>query len=155
MYGQTYHCWKKKGHGTVDLKNAMKQSCDTYFYEIARKLGVDRLKVTSDKFGLGDKVLSNSYENEKKGLIPDTRWKKNNLGKRLGYRRNFNYWNWTRIYSNYTITIMFNDCTISKWWFKIYPKITVNKNDKTANEIKLYERKFKNQLNKILLNTNF
>jgi penicillin-binding protein 2 len=44
MYGQTYHCWKKKGHGIVDLKSAMKQSCDTYFYEITRKLGVDRLK---------------------------------------------------------------------------------------------------------------
>ena len=43
MYGQTYHCWKKRGHGVVDLKSAMKQSCDTYFYEIARKLGVDRI----------------------------------------------------------------------------------------------------------------
>ena len=38
MHGQTYHCWKKKGHGVVSLKEAMKQSCDTYFYEIARKL---------------------------------------------------------------------------------------------------------------------
>ena len=41
MYGQTYHCWKKEGHGFVSLRNAMKQSCDTYFYEIARRLGVD------------------------------------------------------------------------------------------------------------------
>ena len=57
MYGQTYHCWKKKGHGVVDLKNAMKVSCDTYFYEIARKLGVDRLKQTALKFGLGERVL--------------------------------------------------------------------------------------------------
>ena len=54
MYGQTYHCWKKKGHGVVSLKNAMKQSCDTYFYEIARKLGVDRLRETAIKFGLGE-----------------------------------------------------------------------------------------------------
>ena len=38
MYGQTYHCWKKKGHGFVSLRDAMKQSCDTYFYEIARRL---------------------------------------------------------------------------------------------------------------------
>ena len=43
MYGQTYHCWKKKGHGLLNLKDAIKQSCDVYFYEIARKLGVDRL----------------------------------------------------------------------------------------------------------------
>ena len=44
LYGQTFHCWKEKGHGLVSLNNAMKQSCDTYFYEIARLLGVDRLK---------------------------------------------------------------------------------------------------------------
>ena len=81
FYGQTFHCWKEKGHGSVDLKNAMKQSCDTYFYEIARLLGVDRLKITAEKFGLGKKVLGEYFENEKKGLFPNTSWKKNNLGK--------------------------------------------------------------------------
>ena len=81
LYGQTFHCWKEKGHGLVDLNNAMKQSCDTYFYEIARLLGVDRLKVTAKKFGLGEKVLGEYFENEKKGLFPNTSWKKNNLGK--------------------------------------------------------------------------
>jgi len=81
MYGQTYHCWKKKGHGVVNLRDAMKQSCDTYFYEIARKLGVDRLKKTALRFGLEEKVLNEIFEIEKKGLIPDTQWKKNTLGK--------------------------------------------------------------------------
>ena len=81
LYGQTFHCWKEKGHGFVSLKNAMKQSCDTYFYEIARLLGVDRLKLTAEKFGLGKKVLGEYFENEKKGLFPNTSWKKNNLGK--------------------------------------------------------------------------
>ncbi len=81
LYGQTFHCWKEKGHGIVSLNNAMKQSCDTYFYEVARLLGVDRLKVTAKKFGLGEKVLGEYFENEKKGLFPDTNWKKNNLGK--------------------------------------------------------------------------
>ena len=81
LYDQTFHCWKEKGHGLVDLNNAMKQSCDTYFYEIARLLGVDRLKVTAKKFGLGEKVLGEYFENEKKGLFPNTSWKKNNLGK--------------------------------------------------------------------------
>ena len=65
MYGQTYHCWKKKGHGVVNLRDAMKQSCDTYFYEIARKLGVDRLRETAIKFGLGEKVLKETFSNEK------------------------------------------------------------------------------------------
>ncbi len=81
MYGQTYHCWKKKGHGFVSLRNAMKQSCDTYFYEIARLLGVDKLSETAKKFGLGEKVFGDLFEIEKKGLIPNTTWKKNFLGK--------------------------------------------------------------------------
>ena len=81
LYGQTFHCWKEKGHGWVSLKNAMKQSCDTYFYEVARLLGVDRLNVTAGKFGLGKKVLGEYFDNEKKGLFPNTKWKKNNLGK--------------------------------------------------------------------------
>ncbi len=81
MYGQTYHCWKKKGHGYVSLRNAMKQSCDTYFYEIARKLGVDKLSETAKKFGLGEKVFGDLFDIEKKGLIPNTQWKKNALGK--------------------------------------------------------------------------
>jgi penicillin-binding protein 2 len=81
LYGQTFHCWKEKGHGWVSLKNAMKQSCDTYFYEVARLLGVDRLNITAEKFGLGKKVLGEYFDNEKKGLFPNTKWKKNNLGK--------------------------------------------------------------------------
>ncbi len=81
LYGQTFHCWKEKGHGWVSLKNAMKQSCDTYFYEVARLLGVDRLNITAEKFGLGKKVLGEYFEIEKKGLFPNTKWKKNNLGK--------------------------------------------------------------------------
>ena len=81
MYDQTYHCWKKKGHGFVSLRNAMKQSCDTYFYEIARRLGVDRLSETAKKFGLGEKVFGDLFDIEKKGLVPNTQWKKNALGK--------------------------------------------------------------------------
>ncbi len=81
LYGQTFHCWKEKGHGWVSLRNAMKQSCDTYFYEVARLLGVDRLNITAKKFGLGKKVLGEYFDNEKKGLFPNTKWKKNNLGR--------------------------------------------------------------------------
>ena len=62
LYGQTYHCWKEKGHGYMNLRSAIKQSCDTYFYEVARRLGVDRLSVTAKEFGLGKKVLKNFEE---------------------------------------------------------------------------------------------
>ncbi|MDA9853479.1 penicillin-binding protein 2 [Candidatus Pelagibacter sp.] len=137
MYGQTYHCWKKRGHGVVNLKSAMKQSCDTYFYEIARKLGVDRLKVTSTKFGLGEKVLNETFNNEKKGLVPDTKWKKNNLGKGWVIGETLI----TGIGQGYTQTTPLQLCLmtaqLANGGFKIYPKITVEENEKTFEDIKL------------------
>ena len=79
-YDQLYHCWKKKGHGYMNLRSAIKQSCDVYFYEVARRLGIDRLSETSKKFGLGGNVLGDFIE-EKKGVVPSTKWKLNNIGK--------------------------------------------------------------------------
>ncbi len=79
LYGQKYHCWKKNGHGFMKLRNAIKQSCDIYFYEVARLLGVDKLSVIAKKYGLGSKVLENLFEEEKKGIVPSTKWKKQNL----------------------------------------------------------------------------
>ena len=144
MYGQTYHCWKKKGHGVVNLKEAMKQSCDTYFYEIARKLGVDRLKETAIKFGLGEKVLQDIYSNEKKGLVPNTQWKKDNLGKGWVIGETLI----TGIGQGYTQTTPLQLCLmtaqLANGGHKIYPKITVNENDETYEEAKsLIEKNYK------------
>ena len=143
MYGQTYHCWKKKGHGVVNLKNAMKQSCDTYFYEIARKLGVDRLKETAIKFGLGEKVLQETFSNEKKGLIPNTEWKKNKLGKGWVIGETLI----TGIGQGYTQTTPLQLCLmtaqLANGGHKIYPKITVNENDDTYEEIRVLIEKNK------------
>ena len=80
LYGQKYHCWKEKGHGFMGLRNAIKQSCDIYFYETARRLGVDRLSITAKKFGLGEKAFK-IFDEEKKGLVPNTKWKLKNIGK--------------------------------------------------------------------------
>ena len=126
MYGQTYHCWKKKGHGFVSLRNAMKQSCDTYFYEIARKLGVDKLSETAKKFGLGKEVFGDLFSIEKKGLIPSTKWKKNALGKGwlLGETMI------TGIGQGYIQTTPIQLCLmtaqIANGGHKIYPKIIVD-----------------------------
>ena len=148
LYGQTYHCWKKRGHGIVNLKSAMKQSCDTYFYEIARKLGVDRLKETSLKFGLGEKVLGKTFANEKKGLIPNTRWKKNNLGKSWVIGETLI----TGIGQGYTQTTPLQLCQmtaqLANGGFKIYPKIIMEKNSKTAEEIKFIMSKNYKDLDK-------
>ena len=125
MYGQTYHCWKKKGHGFVNLRNAMKQSCDTYFYEIARRLGVDKLSETAKKFGLGEKVFQNLFDNEKKGLVPNTLWKKNALGSGwlLGETMI------TGIGQGYIQTTPIQLCLmtaqIANGGYKIYPRLTI------------------------------
>ena len=60
----------------MSLRNAIKQSCDIYFYEVARLLGVDRLSIIAKRYGLGSKVLENIFSEEKKGLVPSTKWKK-------------------------------------------------------------------------------
>ena len=67
FYGRNFIVGKK-GHGYMNLKNAIKQSCDIYFYETARLLGVDRLNETARKFGLGDIVLKDFFDNEKEEL---------------------------------------------------------------------------------------
>jgi len=79
LYGQKYHCWKKHGHGYMKLRNAIKQSCDIYFYEVARLLGVDRLSVIAKRYGLGSNVLNGLYFDEKSGIVPSTKWKKQTL----------------------------------------------------------------------------
>mgnify|MGYP006079103983 FL=1 len=79
LHGEKFHCWEKKGHGIVNLRKGIQRSCDVYFYEVARKLGVDRLSITAKKFGLGRTVLSDFIE-EKKGVVPNTKWKKKNIG---------------------------------------------------------------------------
>ena len=129
MYDQTYHCWKKEGHGYMNLRNAMKQSCDTYFYEIARKLGVDKLSETAKKFGLGKKVFGSLFEIEKDGLIPNTQWKKNALGKGwlLGETMI------TGIGQGYIQTTPIQLCLmtaqIANGGYKIYPNLVINEDN--------------------------
>jgi len=79
LYGETYHCWKEKGHGFMNMRSGIKQSCDVYFYETSRRLGIDRLSITAKEFGLGKKVL-NLFNEERAGIVPDTKWKLNNIG---------------------------------------------------------------------------
>ncbi len=130
LYDQTYHCWKKEGHGYVSLRNAMKMSCDTYFYEIARKLGVDKLSETAKKFGLGKKVFDNLFEIEKDGLIPNTQWKKNALGKGWLLGETII----TGIGQGYIQTTPIQLCLmtaqIANGGHKIYPKIVIDDKDK-------------------------
>ena len=136
LYGQTYHCWKEKGHGFMKLRNAIKQSCDTYFYEVARRLGVDRLNLTAKKFGLGNKVLDGIFPNEKVGLVPSTKWKKNTLGRGWVLGETLI----TGIGQGYIQTTPIQLCLmtaqLANGGFKIYPKITVSEKIETLDTIK-------------------
>ena len=74
-----YNCWKHGGHGTVDLKRAISESCDVYFYQVGMRVGVDALAEYANKLGLGLKTQV-ELENEKSGLIPTKEWKKKKYG---------------------------------------------------------------------------
>jgi penicillin-binding protein 2 len=74
-----FHCWKKGGHGAVDLHDGLKYSCDCYFYEVARRVGIDKIAEVAKRFGLGQTV-GIDMPGEKAGLIPTRAWKRAALG---------------------------------------------------------------------------
>jgi penicillin-binding protein 2 len=75
-----FHCWKKHGHGRLDLEGALQQSCDIFFYDIAKRVGVDRISAMARKFGLGGK-LGIELPGEKPGVVPTKNWKLALIGK--------------------------------------------------------------------------
>ncbi|MBR2033323.1 MAG: penicillin-binding protein 2, partial [Alphaproteobacteria bacterium] len=75
----TFHCWKKEGHGYINVAEALQHSCDIFFYETAQKLGINKIAEMARRFGLGQKI-NVGLENEKEGLIPDTEWKLRRFG---------------------------------------------------------------------------
>jgi penicillin-binding protein 2 len=80
-YGKhKYHCWEKHGHGRVDLYGALKHSCDTYFYQLALRIGIDAIKNMALKLGLNQKYMDDVLAHEMVGVIPDRRWKEKNIG---------------------------------------------------------------------------
>ncbi len=74
-----FHCWSEKGHGALNMRGAIQQSCDVYFYEIAKRLGVDRIAEMASILGLGD-LTGIDLPGERRGLVPTAAWKKEALG---------------------------------------------------------------------------
>ena len=70
----TFHCWRQHGHGTLRLRDAIKKSCDVFFYETARRLGIDRLAAMARRLGFGS-PLGLDIPGERPGLIPSREWK--------------------------------------------------------------------------------
>ncbi|MCI4643916.1 MAG: penicillin-binding protein 2, partial [Hyphomonadaceae bacterium] len=74
-----WSCWKPRGHGAMDMRNAIKNSCDTYFYEVSQRMGIEKLAETARKFGFGS-----SWElgltGGAHGVVPDDAWKREAKG---------------------------------------------------------------------------
>jgi penicillin-binding protein 2 len=77
----TLHCWKKEGHGRMDMVRGLQHSCDVYFYELSRRVGVDAMAEMSRNFGLGRPTGIDLF-GEKAGTIPDQAWKLATLGEK-------------------------------------------------------------------------
>ena len=75
----TFHCWKKGGHGTLDLEGGLKNSCDVFFYETARRLGIDKIQEVALKLGMGAPT-GIEVPGEKSGFIPSRAWKQKRYG---------------------------------------------------------------------------
>jgi len=72
--GHVFHCWQHKGHGTMDLEGAIKNSCDVFFYETARRVGIDKIEEAARKLGLGS-LTGIELPGEHSGLVPSRAWK--------------------------------------------------------------------------------
>jgi penicillin-binding protein 2 len=72
---RSFRDWKKGGHGAVNLHRAIVESCDTYFYQLGPKLGIDRIAKWARAFGLGERT-GIALDDERSGVIPDTEWKR-------------------------------------------------------------------------------
>jgi penicillin-binding protein 2 len=77
--GHFFHCWRKGGHGGVDLRRALVESCNVYFYQVGQRLGVDTIAAYARKLGLG-LPSGIALDHERGGVIPDSAWKKKVLG---------------------------------------------------------------------------
>jgi penicillin-binding protein 2 len=79
-YGnRVYRCWKRGGHGNVDILKALAESCDVFFYQVGQKLGIDRLAWYAKAFGLGTPTGIN-LDHEASGLVPTSTWKRRRTG---------------------------------------------------------------------------
>lgn len=75
-----FHCWRsKRGHGAMDMRDSLKQSCDTYYYEIAQTIGIDAIANMARRLGLGQ-TYDLAIAGEKSGIVPDPAWKRDRLG---------------------------------------------------------------------------
>lgn len=74
-----FHCWRRQGHGPIDLRDSLKHSCDTYFYEVSQIIGIEAIADMARQLGLGQRY-GIGIAGEKQGIVPDPAWKRDRLG---------------------------------------------------------------------------
>jgi penicillin-binding protein 2 len=81
FFGRSFKCWKAGGHGSIDLRHAIEQSCNVYFYTVGNMTGIDRIHKWATRLGLGEKS-GIDLPNEVQGLVPSPEWKKQRTGEK-------------------------------------------------------------------------
>ena len=138
LYGEKFHCWEKDGHGIVNLRKGMQRSCDVYFYEVARKLGVDRLSETAKKFGLGKKVL-NGFIEEKAGVVPNTSWKQKYIGQNWYLGETLHSGIGQGYFQSTPLQLCLMTAQIANGGYKIEPRIIFDKKNNNLRDYLKYK----------------
>jgi len=144
LYGEKFHCWKKKGHGPMNMRSAIQRSCDVYFYEVARLLGVDRLSETAKKFGLGKKVLDGFIE-ERAGVVPSTAWKKKFIGKNWYLGETLHSGIGQGYFQSTPLQLCLMTAQIANGGFEIKPRILTNEKKNNLREYIKYKNENPNE----------
>ena len=144
LYGEKFHCWKKKGHGPMNMRSAIQRSCDVYFYEVARLLGVDRLSETAKKFGLGKKVLDGFIE-ERTGVVPSTDWKRKFIGKNWYLGETLHSGIGQGYFQSTPLQLCLMTAQIANGGFEIKPRILVNEQKNNLREYIKYKNENPNE----------
>jgi penicillin-binding protein 2 len=144
LYGEKFHCWKKKGHGPMNMRSAIQRSCDVYFYEVARQLGVDRLSETAKKFGLGKKVLDGFIE-ERAGVVPSTAWKRKFIGKNWYLGETLHSGIGQGYFQSTPLQLCLMTAQVANGGFEIKPRILVNEKKNNLREYIKYKNENPNE----------
>ena len=144
LYGEKFHCWKKKGHGPMNMRSAIQRSCDVYFYEVARLLGVDRLSETAKKFGLGKKVLDGFIE-ERAGVVPSTAWKRKFIGKNWYLGETLHSGIGQGYFQSTPLQLCLMTAQIANGGFEIKPRVLTNEKKNNLREYIKYKNENPNE----------
>ena len=130
-----FHCWKRGGHGSLNMEEAIEQSCDVYFYETARRAGIDRISAMGERLGMG-KSLDLGLPGEKYGLMPTRKWKMGALNEpwQMGETMIAGIGQGYVLTTPLQLAVM--TARIANGGFKVFPRIVVDE-DGSDSEIEL------------------